>query len=282
MSSITEPDYWITHGYPAFSRYLSSGRDLFVLRRFGEENALVLLHLQNKIRLCVERLRKINIRSDQDPDKFNRRKDRLTLSQKDSTPYEKERDDLIMELQSLLAQYNQHVLSYAQVRALPSATKDHIRNLDTWHRNHQYAIEKSERYDDGFEYDLVSITYQPQIALARLLAKLPFLRWLFRNKPKPGQVWEEEIESWSDKGMKVFSDIVAVLFGLGMLLGPMWWLNYVTDSTAELAIISGFVTLFASVLITVCSGKPVEVLAATAAYSAVLVVFLQNTLSGRA
>jgi hypothetical protein len=65
--------------------------------------------------------------------------------------------------------------------------------------------------------------------------------------------------------MEVFTDAIVILLGLLMLYGPMWWLNWVSDDTKRLGIITGFVTLFAVGLRIVSAAKPFEVLAATAA-----------------
>lgn len=68
--------------------------------------------------------------------------------------------------------------------------------------------------------------------------------------------------------------------GLGMLIGPLWWLNYVVDDAKRLAIITGFVLAFAFGLGLIASGKPFETLGATAAYAAVLMVFMQRQSGG--
>lgn len=69
--------------------------------------------------------------------------------------------------------------------------------------------------------------------------------------------------------------------GLCMLIGPLWWLQQITVSTAKqnieyrLGVITGFVVLFTVLLGSITVAKPFEVLGATAAYSAVLMVFMQ-------
>lgn len=48
-----------------------------------------------------------------------------------------------------------------------------------------------------------------------------------------------------------------------------------TNNTKRLGVITAFILLFTSLLASATVAKPFEVLAATAAYSAVLMVFLQ-------
>ena len=67
--------------------------------------------------------------------------------------------------------------------------------------------------------------------------------------------------------------------GLAMLIGPLWWLQQITadesNLQSRLGIITGFIVCFAGILSIVTVAKPFDVLAATAAYSAVLMVFMQ-------
>jgi hypothetical protein len=48
------------HGYPAFSQFMASENDFFLLRRFGEMNARVLLHLQWRISQLEEKIHEID------------------------------------------------------------------------------------------------------------------------------------------------------------------------------------------------------------------------------
>lgn len=72
--------------------------------------------------------------------------------------------------------------------------------------------------------------------------------------------------------------------GLAMLIGPLWLLQYVTSqgtgTTNKLWIINAFLIGFAVLLIILTVARPFEVLAATAAYGAVLMVFMQLQSNG--
>jgi hypothetical protein len=60
-----------------------------------------------------------------------------------------------------------------------------------------------------------------------------------------------------------------------MLIGPLWWLNFVTVQEKRLGIITGFIVVFFALLVVATTAKVADALAAAAAYSAVLMVFLQ-------
>jgi hypothetical protein len=78
--------------------------------------------------------------------------------------------------------------------------------------------------------------------------------------------------------------MIIILGGLAMLLSPLWWLEYVLDSVKRLQIITGFVCVFCLLMTMSEIKSPREVVAASAAYAAVLMVFMQienkNNLEG--
>lgn len=69
-----------------------------------------------------------------------------------------------------------------------------------------------------------------------------------------------------------------MVLGVGMLVGPLWWLQHLSAKDglkARLAVITGFLIVFTILLSILTVARPFEVLAATAAYGAVLMVFMQ-------
>lgn len=66
-----------------------------------------------------------------------------------------------------------------------------------------------------------------------------------------------------------------MVLGVGMLVGPLWWLQHQNGLKARLAVITGFLIVFTILLSILTVARPFEVLAATAAYGAVLMVFMQ-------
>ncbi len=70
-----------------------------------------------------------------------------------------------------------------------------------------------------------------------------------------------------------------LLLGLAMLIGPLWWLQEMSNDQlspqVRLGVITGFLVLFTILLSNLTVARPFEVLAATAAYGAVLMVFMQ-------
>lgn len=106
---------------------------------------------------------------------------------------------------------------------------------------------------------------------------IPWLKNLFsREAPKDIVSLRNEGTVWpNDQRMEKVSSVVISGIGLSMLIGPIWALAYIKSLPARLGVISGFIVIFFVVLATTRS-RLYEALAATAAYSAVLVVFLQS------
>lgn len=69
-----------------------------------------------------------------------------------------------------------------------------------------------------------------------------------------------------------------------MLIGPLWILQHISASELglklRLVVITVFLILFTLLLSIITVARPFEVLAATAAYGAVLMVFLQLGTNG--
>lgn len=60
-----------------------------------------------------------------------------------------------------------------------------------------------------------------------------------------------------------------------MLIAPLWILQSIGGTNAKLVVITAFILVFLAILSVVTNAKQFETLGATAAYSAVLMVFLQ-------
>jgi hypothetical protein len=98
-----------------------------------------------------------------------------------------------------------------------------------------------------------------------------------RDPPEDGVVTlQNEDTIWpNDERVEKLSAGVISLVGLAMLIGPLWILAYVHHIAIRLGVISGFVVIFFVVVAVATTAQVFETLAAAAAYSAVLVVFLQ-------
>lgn len=86
------------------------------------------------------------------------------------------------------------------------------------------------------------------------------------------------LTAWhNERRVEKFSASIISVVGLCMIIGPLWVLNYVQPSVYRLAIISSFIVVFFVLVGVATTARIFEVLAAAAAYAAVLMVFMQLT-----
>jgi hypothetical protein len=113
-----------------------------------------------------------------------------------------------------------------------------------------------------------------------LILKTPVIRPLFERRPEEYEVINTNAQTiWqNDTRVEGLSGTIVALIGLGMLLGPLWVLEVCNNSPGpvRLGVITAFVTLFFVLVAVATTARIFDALAAAAAYSAVLMVFLTN------
>ncbi|KAF2106729.1 hypothetical protein BDV96DRAFT_625796 [Lophiotrema nucula] len=262
---------WKYEGYREFSKWMASDDDCFVIRRFHSLNAHVILYLQDRIVEIEEELEKIHVKNASNHDDGQRnssfRWDRL---------FEPERDRLMKELADLLHQYNQHIDTYSRIRERPQAERRQVQNLQTYMR--RGAITKAEGGFAQRSRDLMSINPKTVSPLGRLLESTRVVRLsrFFQAKADPdSHIISDYVHYTSDEALAIFTTIAIIVLGLVMLLGPLWWLEFVANSKIRLGIITGFLAVFMGLMSLATNNRPFEVVASSAAYAAVLMVYMQ-------
>jgi hypothetical protein len=166
------------------------------------------------------------------------------------------------------------------MRSRSTASKRQVRSLRKFlDVNYPFAIDRDEQKFSEHTEDLVSILTKPRSPLHHFFEKFRKLRsWSCFQVRKPTPV-SPRTSLYSSRGLAAFANVIIVVIGLAMLFGPMWWLNFVQNNEKRLGIITGFTFAFTLVLVGSTIDQPFQVLAGTAAYAAVLMVFLQTTSS---
>ena len=166
--------------------------------------------------------------------------------------------------------------SYAKIRSIPTARPEHIRNLNKWFVTYPEAIRPCEQHfvDPDKRGDLFPVISKIKSPLQLWLEQWRWLRFPFTLETRPDRI--DTATYHSGTNFDRFVSALIVVTGLCLLFGPMWWLNYVSTDKYRLAIITGFVTAFTTWSWLAAGQRPFEVLGYTAAYAAVLTVFLQR------
>ncbi|KAF1999439.1 hypothetical protein P154DRAFT_437197 [Amniculicola lignicola CBS 123094] len=255
-------------GYQDFSKLMASSDDFFVIRRFQSLNAHVILYMQYRIAQIEERLQEIHEECKKgNPSEANNGSFRWDLI------CEPERDSLMCELTSLLHHYNQYIDTFTRIRQRPNAAKYQVQNVEEYFK--EKTITEKERNFIIHKHDLVSINPTVSSPLGRLLEWSDVVVRLLRAKKDENSQVVDLVDYGSDTALANLTTGSIIALGCIMLLGPMWGLEFVTNSHKRLGIITGFLVGFMAFMACASVHKPFEVVAASAAYAAVLMVFMQ-------
>lgn len=170
---------------------------------------------------------------------------------------------------------------YSQLASRPSVRKDDVKAVRTWLANHEGAIDDLEAayMDEEHDDDLLPIHPKPRPSFLRnRLLRSRLLRLFMSREPSDPLIKKKDGGQtiWTnDDRIDWISAIIVGAVGLGMLIGPLWALYKVEPSNVRLGIITGFIVVFYFLVVVATTAKLFESLAAVAAYSAVLMVFMQ-------
>lgn len=170
--------------------------------------------------------------------------------------------------------------SNAQLAARPTVNHLDAEKVQSWfHDISPRAIEETEQEYIKYHEDLIHI--QPKVNSwfrsvlgSTFLLDMPTLRPYFERYPQDKRVQDGNTRWQNDERVERFSSAVIGCVGLAILIGPLWLLEYITPDPIRLGITTAFIFLFFVLIVVATTAQVSEGLAATAAYSAVLMVFL--------
>jgi hypothetical protein len=266
---------------------MASEDDFFIFRRFGDLNTRTILWMQDRIRQIEDDIRSQDelVAKSHPDDKL--RNDSFVWDEK----YRQQRHARMRELSDLLHRYSISIFSsktsstngtdsfidaYAKVRARPRAENRLVENVKNWLLRGAIAAEESSFIEHTD--DLTSIHHRTRPPLGRWLESFQQLHRsrLFQSKHGNEAYKTSSATTYSSNSrFDFFTNTSIILGGLVMLLSPLWWLEYVNDNEKKLAVITGFICVFVGLMSVATVNRPGEVVAATAAYAAVLMVFMQ-------
>ncbi|KAI0450227.1 hypothetical protein F5B21DRAFT_442739 [Xylaria acuta] len=288
---------WKYIGYQGFSTFAASDPDFFALRRFDRLHTRTLLTLQDELRDLEQRLDRMDERFSRKSTKIvgscpprvidqfrvnaephdNTQRDINNGTIRDDLP---ERRSLITNISAKLKTYDEAVLRYSEMRRLFPAPDRNVRNLQTWFENNEGAILKEETEFIQHRDELISIS-TPKSTLRqwfedRIVTRTDVMGVFKRHaRLKPEAYGQTSVYTFSDDAVNTFGSLAVFAAALVMLITPLWILQSLHVLQKKLAAITVFIVVFLAFLTVTTPGRPFERLAATAGYSAVLVVFLQ-------
>ncbi|GAB1729277.1 hypothetical protein NU195Hw_Modified_141t1 [Hortaea werneckii] len=248
---------WQYQGYPSLTKWMASSNDFFVLRRFSPLQVRCLLYLQNEI-----------AKTNQLIESWDDYAQRQSLA-------------LIQQALPLIQQYNDLVNSFTLLKEKQTASAHQRQNIANWFLWYPSAIDlEEEQHFEGHDGDLFAILPKRRSPLVTFMRRSLWIRRVFSLRPRDDRIDDPSNNYTSGTGVEVFATILILFVGLGMTFGSIWWLNFVNDNVHRLAIITASATLFTTWAWLAAGNRPFEILAAFAAYMAVLMIYRQLASGG--
>jgi len=175
------------------------------------------------------------------------------------------------------------VLRTRQMNSLTRATPRNYRSLDNW-IHHTAPLSSTEAEFIKKDLDFVALVDPPELSgfdslVEDILSLIPcrLTRWLFISKRNRASTEDHLVRLYSKQRIDTFVRLIVTLLAVGLLMAPVAVLFSGRESgTMSIVVILIFTLFFSAALSIFTKAKRHEVFAATAAYLAVLVVFLGN------
>ncbi|CAJ0548693.1 Ff.00g023060.m01.CDS01 [Fusarium sp. VM40] len=261
---------WKFIGYRGYTSFIASDHDFHIFRRFKELNVRTALLLQDGISCLEEQLAQMDDthskKTAQDVHNGSFRKDAV--------------EDRMLALELIsekLYRYNKFMLQQSALNQFSDAPRRDVRSIRNWHYNHGSAaiLNEEQKYLD--QDDLFCVLQKDKTPLRRMIDKSYRLRTmdLWRRPDTVPDYDASHVSYYSDKRIDHFASGVIIAIGTCLLIIPLWILQALNTLKIKLAVITVFIFVFLLILSISMASKPFEALAATAAYAAILMVFIQ-------
>ncbi|GAP91663.1 putative chorismate mutase [Rosellinia necatrix] len=269
-------------GYAAVAGWVARDPDgeAFVFRRFGGLAARNLLCLQSELLSIEKRLADFDKEDARDAQEDLGAKDAArtweTLVRRSEAGHDgaRRRMELLTGLRSKIKEYHEALLLQSQIAQLRRPSRRVLDALRHWFSRPEPALggEAKKFLDD--EDDLVALN-----APVELDYLSQFLRSHWAGDTEISRDGRTQIRRFDERSVSVAVNVVTILVAAVFLGGSIAGFYYVRDDAARLGMIAGFTSLFALSVALITNARRAEIFAATAAYAAVLVVFVSGDLS---
>lgn len=264
-------------GYPRLAAFLNSDENFLLCRKYGFLHNRVLLYRQDELRELENQLLDLDAEDEELDDRALRSRVR------DDKREGCRRKALIQEVDDKLKEYDDIVLRTRAMNTLPKATGRNYTSVDNWIFHNAPLCGPEAKFIKN-DKDFVALT-EPREgswfdgAVEDVLSKIPckLTRLLFIEPRERASTEDHLVRLWSKSRIDTFVRLVITFLAVALLMAPVVVLFSAQKSGPfKIAIILIFTLFFSAALSIFTKAKRHEVFAATAAYCAVLVVFLGN------
>ncbi|KAH7324249.1 hypothetical protein B0I35DRAFT_423794 [Stachybotrys elegans] len=269
-------------GFPSLSAFIASDRDntAAIFKRFRRLAARNLLLLQSEL---AELEAKLDAFDQQDQESLESLQTlRNWEDYKAKNDHDSERIKLLLDVRAKMNEYREALISESAISLLPPPDR---RTLKAFRTNFFHGPPgdgrsfpmlggySSSLYDDT--EDLVVLhTSEPPDRLTTFVQD--YFGYLFTEKAGHGDIVSPLVGYASGKRIAMFISILSIVLAALLLVGAILILHRTESEDLKLGLVALFTIIFAATIGLLTNARKAEVFGATAAYAAVLVVFVSG------
>ncbi|KAI0855357.1 hypothetical protein F4860DRAFT_519960 [Xylaria cubensis] len=269
-------------GYAAVAGWIALDPDneTFVFRKFDKLAARNLLCMQSELLSIEKELTVFDSQDAQEAQDDLRAKDTArtweTLINRSSTGHDgsRRRLELLDRLRSKIREYHEALLLQSQIAQLHRPNRRVLDTLRHWFKKPEPMLggEAKKFLDD--ENDLVAL--KPAAELDYLSQ---FLRRHWVVNTEMARDGRAKIGRFHERAISLTTSVITICIAAFLLIGSITGFYFVESDAVKLGLIAAFTSVFALSLVLITNARRAEIFAATAAYAAVLVVFVSGDIS---
>ncbi|EPS38119.1 hypothetical protein H072_8151 [Dactylellina haptotyla CBS 200.50] len=277
----------IPAGYSKLAAFIDLEDDLAIFRRFSRLHAQLLLYRQADIEEVEEELLELDRIEAEAARIEGTPANTLNRSWRREKDLEEYRVQLVKQLRKHLKAYDDELFRYKTKLGLRDATNWQIKNMKTWMNNqrpHPLVPTESKFLEDIGDVCTLKAGSEDSAVLTDFLRSFArdscgCLSWMFRKKGNPASYGDPTITYYNTEWKDALTRIAYATLVSAILIAGVIVLFYIESPGGRLACLCVSTFLCGLVMALFTTAKKGEIMGATAAYCAVMVVFVGSTLS---
>ncbi|OCK84539.1 hypothetical protein K432DRAFT_115587 [Lepidopterella palustris CBS 459.81] len=263
-------------GYPQFAAFVNSDANFSVHRRFGTLRNRIILHREQELANLEVELNEL------DTEDANKKNGRIHSVMGDQADGQSRRPALIDKIDQKLMHYDELLAHERASMAMPRPTKRNYRSILNYVWNNKPIVRGEVEYLTHADDFVILSNEQDSNFHAFLERLLPtcrsawFLR-LFSTEEQREKTKDPFVRLISKRRLNILIRLLVAIATVALLMIPVCLLFELrTSDKMKIVIVLIFVLLFPVMISIFAKPRNHELVAAIAAYTAVLVVFLSN------
>lgn len=272
-------------GFAQFATFLASDLDLQIYRKFDHLSSRNLAYLQSELATIDAELAELDASDRKEaearpngwidsglPSRCWETQHSLAEEGNDT---EQTRIDLMSRLRSLMTEYQEALLRQSRVLALESPPPRARNALFGWFQQEMPLYGDSiTLFDDKYKNDVIAL--KPPEDQDRLTSFIQNRLGHYFQSTQHAQYTFSGVRYFPDQTIRHIVSGLSVIISAVLLVCAIVALEYAPSKKLKLGLLAILVTFFAASIALLTNARKVEIYAATAAYAAVLVVYVSN------